>query len=93
MGYPETDFEAAGDHPQTRDQRGATRYTSLIRSAKLKPPRTRTRAGAWIELGDVDVATQKLVLAHLAAVNLEDLVPPRFIGEADLDVHLQSPRA
>ncbi|MCH2487866.1 MAG: PilZ domain-containing protein [Erythrobacter sp.] len=35
MGYPETDFEAADDQSQTRDQRGARRYTSLIRSAKL----------------------------------------------------------
>lgn len=35
MGYPETDFVAADDQPQGRDQRGATRYTSLIRSAKL----------------------------------------------------------
>ena len=34
MGYPEANFEGA-DEAQTRDQRGATRYTSLIRSAKL----------------------------------------------------------
>ena len=41
----------------------------------------------------VDVVPEKLVLAHLAAVNLEDLVPPRLVGEADLDVHLQAPGA
>ena len=34
MGYPEANFEGA-EEAQTRDQRGATRYTSLIRSAKL----------------------------------------------------------
>ena len=34
MGYPEANFEGA-EEAQTRDQRGATRYTSLIRWAKL----------------------------------------------------------
>ena len=35
MGYPEANFEKAEVETPNRDQRGATRYTSLIRSAKL----------------------------------------------------------
>jgi hypothetical protein len=69
---------------RAKDTADLTRPSISAPAEVFGPPR---------QLGDVDVATQKLVLAHLAAVNLEDLVPPRFVREADLDVHLQSPGA